>query len=353
MPLLMFDILNNGVVRVVLMGTLLLGIASGALGVFTLLKKQALIGDAVSHSTLPGVVLMFVFTLSKDVSTLLIGAAISAAVSMLLMTFIKKFSKVQNDAILALVLSSFFGFGRFLISLVSRNPEFSKAKLDDFIFGSAATIIERDVVTLVIVAMIVLVIITVIWKRLKLQIFNDEFYKSLGFSSILIEFLMSFMTILVIVIGIRTVGVILMSALLITPGLAARQWSDKLSINVLMSSLFGALAALLGTLYSVTYEGGMPTGPVIVIVGTLIAITSILFAPKKGIIAKEIKRINHRKNILKYKEIIHMYENKTLSVTDKNKMNIFFNERLLEFQEDKIVLTQLGIEKVESIMGGK
>ncbi len=295
------ELLNNGVIRVVLLGTISLGLVSGVLGVFTLLRNQALIGDALSHSTLPGVVLMFVITRSKDVGTLIIGAAVSAAVAMFLMRLIKRYSTLEQDAILALVLSSFFGFGRFLISLVSRNPDYAKAKLDEFIFGSAATIIERDVRSLFIVCVLVFSLIIILWRHIKLQTFDSEFYESIGFSNRLIEFLISFMTILVIVSGIRSVGVILMSALLIVPGLAARQWSDRLSVNVLLAGIFGVLSALIGTLYSVSQESGMPTGPVIVIVGTVIAVLSIILAPKRGLLAKEVERKRHRRDILQHR----------------------------------------------------
>lgn len=345
----MIEILNNGVVQVVLLGTVLLGIVSGILGVFTLLRKQALIGDALSHATLPGVVLMFMFTKSKEVSVLIIGAAISAGIAMLTMRIIKKYTKLQGDAILALILSSFFGLGRFLISLISRKPEFSKAKLDDFIFGSAATIIERDIITLLVVLVFILVLIVLFWRQIKTQTFDAQFYTSLGFSNEWIEFLMSFMTILVIVSGIRSVGVILMSSLLIAPGLASRQWSHNLSINVFLSALFGAISAFVGTLISVTHPTGLPTGPVIVSVGTLIAFISIFFAPQSGVIAKEIQRQRHRKDIQTYRSLLDVRKGFTIkdSMIDK-----LLKESYVSLDEmGNHHLTSKGEEKVKEIVG--
>ncbi len=345
---LITNLLSNGVVRVVLFGTLTLGLVSGTLGVFTILRKQALIGDALSHSTLPGVVLMFVFTTSKNVSVLIIGAAVSAGVAMLLMRWIKSHSILENDAILALTLSSFFGFGRFLISLVSRYPDYSKVKLDDFIFGSAATIIERDVYTLVVVCLLVLALILLSWRHLKLATFNSDFYESLGFSSTIIEFLMAFMTILVIVVGIRTVGVILMSALLIVPGLAARQWSDRLVIFVLLAAIFGSLSALIGTIYSVTFPGGLPTGPVIVIVGTMFALVSILISPKHGLIAKELQHLTHRKNLEKNHLLINFSIGNQLSQSSYQKLIADNLIALAEGGEHK--LTQKGKAQIKKIL---
>lgn len=342
----MLDILSNGVVRIVLLGTLSLGIVSGVLGVFTLLRKQALIGDALSHATLPGVVIMFIFTNSKDIGVLIVGAAISAGVAMFLMRLIKQFTILENDAILALILSSFFGFGRFLISLISRNPEFSQAKLDDFIFGSAATIIERDVSTLLIVSIIVFILILLFWRHLKTQTFNPEFYESLGFSNTIIEFMVSFMTILVIVSGIRSVGVILMSALLILPGIATRQWSDRLGINVVLAGIFGGISAFIGTLISVSVKNGLPTGPVIVIVGTAIAIFSILFAPKRGLISKEIQKKHHQKQIVNYRNLInyaHSHDRHLLQ-------NSYYEEQLVDIKTKRI--TEKGYAMIEGIMKG-
>lgn len=352
----MFDILNNGVVRIVLLGTVLLGVTSGMLGVFTLLKKQALIGDALSHSTLPGVVLMFIITKSKNVGILLIGASIAAALSMLLMNIIKKYSKIKSDAVLALLLASFFGFGRFLISLIARNPIYSGANLNDFIFGSAATIIEGDIIMLSTVLIIILILIVSLWRHLKLQTFNNEFYESLGFSSILVEFILSFMTILVIVSGIRTVGVILMSSLLIVPGISARQYSNKLHINVILAALFGGLSAFFGTIYSVSFAGGIPTGPVIVIFGTSLALISLLIAPKKGIIAKEIRRISYKKSIMKYQLLIHLYDKKSKEVKDiinTDNLEKHLSDNLVLIKDDNVYLSTKGQNKVLSLIGGK
>lgn len=347
----MLSLLENGVVRVVLLGTMTLGLVSGVLGVFTLLRKQALIGDALSHATLPGVVLMFIFTSSKDIGVLVVGAAFSAAVALLLMRLIKKYSVLENDAILALILSSFFGLGRFLISLIARDPQFSKAKLDDFIFGSAATMIERDVWTLLIVVIIVFVLMMVFWRHLKLQTFDSEFYQSLGYSNTFMEFLVAFMMILVIVSGIRFVGVILMSSLLIVPGIAARQLSNHLNTNVVLAGMIGALSAFLGTLYSVSVPGGMPTGPVIVVVGTSIAILIILFAYQRGVIAHEIRRQHHQREVRRYRVLIHLSMNEELTEVCPSYL---LDEQLVEkVSHHRYVLTHSGKQKVASILGGE
>lgn len=352
--MLLLSIFSNNVVRIILFGTIFLGIVSGILGVFTLLKKQALIGDALSHSTLPGVVLMFIFTNTRNLGILLTGAFISAAFAMFLMKVIKKYSKIENDAILALILSSFFGLGNFLISLISRDSSYVKINFNTFIFGSAATMSKENVYTIMIILLIVLFIILLTWRNLKLHIFNSEFYESLGYSNLIMEFLISFMTILVIIVGIESVGVILMSSLLITPGLSARQWSNKLFINVLLAGLFGFIQSFLGTYISVTNDN-MPTGPMIVIFGSNILLLSILLSPKRGLISHEIKRIMYKNKIKKYEDIIKLYNNennkKELNLT-KDKLVFYLNQGLIDYDKEEIILTNLGKEKVLEILGG-
>jgi len=349
---------NYGVLEVVLVGTAILGILSGIIGVFTLLKQQALIGDVLSHATLPGVVLMFIFTSSRNISILLIGAAISAYVAMTLLNVIKKYSNISSEALMALILSSFFGFGHFLMSLIARNPIYAGANLNSFIFGNAATLIEADVMVLIVVGIVVVGLMMFFWRHFKLHTFNATYYESLGFSTRLIDFVMTFMTILVIVVGIRTVGVILMSALLIVPGLAARQLSDRLFMNIFIAGFIGGLSAVTGSFLSVTYGTGIPTGPSIVIVGTSIALAAILFAPKKGFVSKEIKRFIQKRQIKVYKLLIHIYENNIVSINgldeiDKLTFEQYKEHAYIASSKDGIYVTSKGITKIESIIGGK
>ncbi|CCV64141.1 Metal ion ABC transporter, permease protein [Alteracholeplasma palmae J233] len=345
----MFDFITNYTVRTVLIGAVLLGIVSGVLGVFTLLRKQALIGDAISHATLPGVVLAFIFTKQTSLEILLLGAAFASVISMGLIALIKKYSKVKYDASLALILSSFFGFGQLLLSIIRDTAGQDQAKLSKFIFGQAATMSTQDIYILMGVLIIVLVVIVVFWRHLKLYIFNQEYYQSLGFKGYLINILISMMTILVIVSGIQTVGVILMSSLLIAPGVAASQWSDKLKIQVLLAGLFGAIASFIGVLVSTN----MATGPSIVVVASIIVILSLLIAPKKGILWKEYKMHQHKKQINQYKELIHIYEEKEINEDKKNGLTLFIEEGYLDYHEGKYSLTPKGKQKVLALLTGE
>ncbi len=289
-------IAQNYVVITIVCAVTLLGAVTGALGVFTVLRKQALVGDALSHAALPGVVLAFMFTGSRDMHILLMGAALSAAIAMALMTAIKRFSKIKNDGALALILSSFFGIGQLMLKAVQNRGSSASAGLSSFIFGQAATVLQSDVYLIGAVSSAAIICLAVFWKELKLYIFDSGYFQSLGFSRRIAEGLLTVLTVIVVVISIRAVGVILMSALLISPGVAARQWSNKLSVNVILSSAFGVICASAGTLISAS-RTNLPTGPVITVMLSIILILSIAFSPKKGVVITALRFTKHKKYI--------------------------------------------------------
>lgn len=343
------ELLSSYTVRVVLIGTILLGVVSGMMGVFLNLRKQALVGDALSHSALPGVVLAYIITQEATLFVSIVGAIVAAAVAILLMDVIRKYSKIKNDAILALVLSSLFGLGQVLLSVIRDTAGQNQARLNTFIFGQAATMSTQDITFLMVILSVVLITIILLWRHIKLFIFNKDFYQSLGFSSSAINFALNILTIFVVVSGIQTVGVILMSALLIAPGVSARLWSDRLSINVLLAATFGGLSGLLGTLFGID----MATGPVIVIFATSIVILSLLFAPRKGVIWKKISEVIHQNQIKKYHVLIHIFAGKYGVDFDTDSVSHLIEEDYLLLEDNQYELTLKGRQKVFSIMRGE
>lgn len=342
-------ILHNYTLFIIVIGTLFLGVVNGVLGVFTVLKRQALVGDALSHATLPGVVLAFMFTGVKDMWVLLIGAAISALVAMFLIEMIKRVSKTKDDALLSLILASFFGIGQVLLLLVQSGGDSTSAGLQNFIFGQAATMLSGDVYLIAGVALFVLLIIVLFYKELKLFVFNADYFYSLGFSKLLMSSLLTLLTVLVVTISIRTVGVILMSAFLIAPSVSARQWSNRLVINLLLAGLFGVVAGVGGSLIS-SQVTNLPTGPVIVLVLSLIVAVSLFFAPKRGIIYNSMRLRKHKKDLAKFYQLIHLYEVKAPVLRINLSEESFLNEGLVEVNEEYINLTLKGRQFVEKIM---
>lgn len=286
-------LLHDYTFQTVALGSALLGIISGVLGSFAVLRKQSLLGDGVSHAALPGVVLAFILTGSKNTEFLLLGALLSGLLATLFMLQIVKHSRIKFDSALALVLSVFFGLGMVLLTYVQKIPDSNQAGLKRFIFGQAATLLQRDVTLMLVCGAVLLILVALFWKEFKLFTFDSDFSQSIGFSPRKLNLLLSFMIVLTIIIGLQTVGVILMSAMLIAPAVAARQWTDKLSVMVVLAAVLGALSGIAGTTVS-SLIPKLPTGPCIVVFISLLVLVSLLLAPGRGIVNRLYRRRQNR-----------------------------------------------------------
>lgn len=291
------DLFSDYTFQTVALGSALLGLISGVLGSFAVLRRQSLLGDGISHSALPGVVLGFLVLGSKNIETLLLGAFISGLLAALLIVGVVRHTRVKFDSALALVLSVFFGLGLVLLTYVQKIPNSNQAGLKRFIFGQASTLLKRDISLMLICGVLLLALVLLFWKEFKVFTFDPDFAQSLGFSPKKLNLLLSFMIVLNIIIGLQTVGVILMSAMLITPAVAAHQWTNRLWVMVVLSALFGAVSGVVGTAFS-SLVPKLPTGPSIVVCISSIAIISLLFAPGRGVLYKIYQR---RKNKAMYR----------------------------------------------------
>ncbi len=290
----MFDgIFSDYTLRIVSLGAALLGITSGALGSFAVLRKQSLLGDSISHAALPGIVLAFMITGSKNSFILLIGAAIAGWIATTFILSIIRNTRITSDGAQGTILSVFFGLGLLLLTYVQSKPNAAQAGLDKYLFGQAAALLPEDIKSSAILGGLSIIIMIIIWKELKLLTFDPDFGQSLGFSSKLIDYIITALIVIAIVTGLQTVGVILMSSMLIAPAAAARQWTNKLGSMVILSSIFGAIAGIIGAVLSCIIPN-LPTGPSIVLSLTAIVILSLLFAPDRGVISSMIKRYNNR-----------------------------------------------------------
>lgn len=283
--------------QTVALGSALLGLISGVLGSFAVLRKQSLLGDGVSHSALPGVVMAFVLLGSKNTEVLLLGALVSGLLATLLIVGVVRHTRVKFDSALALVMSVFFGLGLVLLTYVQKIPNSNQAGLKRFIFGQASTLLQRDIIIMAGCGIVLLALVLLFWKEFKLFTFDADFAQSLGFSPKWLNLLLSFMIVLAIIIGLQTVGVILMSAMLITPAVAARQWTNKLWVMVALSAVFGALSGVAGTAAS-SLVPKLPTGPAIVVCVSILVAISVLCAPGRGILHRAYQ---HRQNKMIYK----------------------------------------------------
>ena len=281
---------------IVAIGASLLGAVSGALGTYAVLRRQSLLGDAISHAALPGIAIAFLLTGSKTSLILVLGAAIAGWLGTLLIMSIVRMTRIKYDSALGIVLSTFFGFGLVLHTLIQRTGNANQAGLDTFLFGQAATILERDVFTIGILGGIAILITLIFWKELKLLVFDEGFAASLGFSTRALDILLTSLLVIAIVLGLQAVGAVLMSAMLVAPAVAARQWTDRFSVMMLLAAFFGTLAGVSGTIIS-SSASRIPTGPTIVLCATVVVGFSIVFAANRGLLWDWIRQRRNRQGL--------------------------------------------------------
>ncbi len=274
-------------------GAATLGLMSGALGSFAVLRRQSLLGDAVAHAALPGIALAFLITGSRETWALTIGAAILGWVGALLVIAIRRTTRIKEDTALGLVLSVFFGFGLLLLTFIQKRPNSSQAGLDKFLFGQAATLLISDVWLIVALGAAAFAVIMIFWKEFKLLCFDADYGATLGLPMRLLDIALTTTLVIAIVAGLQTVGVILMSAMVVAPAAAARQWTNRLGVMVALAAAFGATAGIGGAIASST-AAGLPTGPMIVVCLSLIAAVSLLLAPARGIVWRALRERRNR-----------------------------------------------------------
>lgn len=293
MAQLFHDLLFDYTLRTVALGSACLGVVSGALGSFAVLRRQALLGDAISHAALPGIALAFLLTGSKATLVLVLGAAMAGWVGTLVVMAVVRETRIPEDAALGVVLSVFFGLGLVLLTFVQKRPTAAQAGLDTFLFGQAATLVGRDVAVIAALGAVALLVMFLFWKEFKLLSFDPEFGAAMGFPMQRIDVTLTSVLVIAIVIGLQTVGVVLMSAMIVAPAAAARQWTDHLGRMVMVAGLFGAFAGVVGAVISST-AGGLPTGPTIVLTVSAIVALSLAFAPARGLVWDGIRQRRNR-----------------------------------------------------------
>ncbi len=292
---LISDVMFNSTMRTVTLGSTLLGIVSGAIGSYAVLRKQSLLGDTISHAAFPGVILAFMITGSRAPLYIILGAAVVGWLATVMIMALIKNSKIKNDSALGIGLSLFFGMGIVLLSYVQNADFKNKAGLDKILFGQTAAIQVQDVWITLVLGLLILLLISLFWKEFKLLSFDSEFAKSIGLPVRILDGILMTALVLAIVLGLQTVGVVLMSAMIVAPAAAARQWTEKLGVMIILSSVIGALSGALGVAISRVAE--FPPGPTIVVVASVFVIISLFFAPNRGILWKALRQISFKKQI--------------------------------------------------------
>lgn len=283
----------------ILLGSMLLGISSGVIGCFAYLRKQSLMGDALSHAALPGVCTAFMLTGTKSIGFFLIGAVIAGLLATLMISVITKYSRIKQDSALGIILTVFFGVGIVLLTQIQHSSSGNQSGLDKFLFGQAASMVQSDVYTMAAISLFLVGICALFFKEFKLLSFDPGFAKGMGLPIFLLDQFIMLLLVIAVVIGIQAVGVVLMAALLITPAVSARYWTEKLHVMVVLAGIFGALSGFAGTIVS-TMASNLPTGPLVVLSATALFVVSIIFSPARGVLAKVKMRMAAKRN---YEEV--------------------------------------------------
>lgn len=300
-------VVTDYTLRTITLGTAVLGAICGMLGSFAVLRKQSLLGDAISHAALPGIAIAFLITGAKDSNTLLLGALVSGLLGTFWIRGIIKKTHLKTDTALGLILSLFFGFGMLLLAFIQKQPNANQAGLDKYLFGQAATLLESDVLLMVIVTGVALIVLLLFWKEFKIMLFDADYTKTLGFNTRFIDTLITFFIVLAIVLGLQTVGVVLMSAMLLAPAAAARQWTNKLSTMIFIAAIFGAFSGVFGTAISAS-QNNLSTGPVIVLVAAVFVLISFVFSPGRGLLFRQLRFLQNRRDLKLQKTLQFMYD---------------------------------------------
>jgi manganese/zinc/iron transport system permease protein len=288
--------------RLVLCGTMLFGVCGGIVGAFMLLRKKSLVGDVASHAALPGIGLAYLILESiapgtgKSPAWLLAGAAAGSASGLFCAGLIQRVRLIKEDAALGIVLSVFFGFGIVLLSIVQKLSTGSGAGLSEFIFGKAAAMTAADVTSITVASVVVLALCALLFKEFSLLCFDEAYAAALGWPTRRLDLLLTSLVVAVSVIGMPSVGLLLVVAQLVIPPTAARFWTDRHGPLTFLSGALGGFSSAAGILVSALVPR-LAAGAVIVLAGTTLFAASLLFGTRRGVVWRGLRQRASRRRI--------------------------------------------------------
>jgi manganese/zinc/iron transport system permease protein len=294
--MIFIEFLSDYTLQNVALGAAILGVVSGVLGSFAVLRQQSLVGDALSHAALPGVCLGFMVAGTRDLGAIMAGALLTGGLAALAMLALTRLSRLKTDAAIGISLSVFFALGVVLLTVIQGSSGASQAGLETFLFGQAAAILRSDLWIMGGITAAALVVVMALWKEFKLVTFDPTFARTTGLPVTVLEVTLTVMVALAVVVGLQMVGVVLMAAMIIAPAVAARQWTRRLEHMVVLSALIGMVSGVSGAVISALGRG-LATGPLIVLAASAIVLVSILFAPGRGVVWDALERDRERRSL--------------------------------------------------------
>ena len=298
----------------VVWGALLLGVTCGVLGTFIVLRRQSLLGDAIGHAVLPGVLVGFWFSylvsgLGRSTPAMLVGAMCAGLLAAGLIGWLRQTTVLKTAECMGVVFTGFYGIGIVLMKMLQETPAGGQAGLEKFLFGQIAGISLADVQLMAIVAAVALGAVFVFWRKLAVSSFDEQFAQSIGVPVRLIEYLLTALLTVAIVISIQAVGVVLVSAMLVTPAATAYLLTDRLYKMALLAGAFGAAAGFAGAVLSLL-GSSLPTGALMVLAASALFGGAFLLSPRHGLLPR-VRRVWQRKrrtgaeNLLRAMYLIH------------------------------------------------
>jgi manganese/zinc/iron transport system permease protein len=269
----------------VAIGAALLGVTSGVLGSFAVLRRQSLLGDTLSHAALPGICLGFLIAGARDLGSILAGALVTGALAALLVLVLTRETRLKTDAALGVALSLFFAVGVVLLTRIQGMGNASQGGLDSFLFGQAAAILRSDLWIMGAIGAVALMLVAALWKELKLVTFDPVFAASIGLPVLVLEITLTVMVALAVVVGLQMVGVVLMAAMVVAPAVAARQWARRLEGMVVLAALIGLVGGVFGAVVSAT----------------------LLAAPERGLLWQAVRRWRDRRELREAQVLTTLY----------------------------------------------
>jgi manganese/zinc/iron transport system permease protein len=298
--------------RIVVIGTMILGMASGIIGTFLLLRKRALLGDALSHATLPGIAAAFLVMAAaggsgKWLPGLLLGATVTGLIGMGFVLGIPRVTRLKEDAALGIVLSVFFGLGIAMLGFVQKMDTGHAAGLESFIYGKTASMLAFDATIIAVAASVIVVACALLFKELTLLCFDPDYAVSQGWPALWLDVALMLMVTGVTVIGLQAVGLILMVALLVIPAASARFWTHHMFRTVVISAAIGGLSGMTGAMLSAIFPG-LPAGAVIVVVAGGVFAVSLVAGTKRGLLVRFVQYDRLTRKVARQNLLRSMFE---------------------------------------------
>ena len=312
--------------RLVVVSASLLGTACGLIGGFLLLRKRSLMGDTLSHATLPGICLAFMVMTAlggsgKALGGLLLGAGLTGVLGFVTVLVIRSVTRIKDDAAMGIVLSVFFGLGVVLLGMIQKMPEGSAAGLESFIYGKTASMVFSDFLVVSGVTIFALLVCAALFKEFRLLCFDEGFAATQGWPVTVLDAIMLGLVTIVTVAGLQAVGLILVIAFLITPAAAARFWTHRLSTMLLLGAVFGGVSGWVGAALSGLLPR-LPAGAIIVLVAAAFFLLSMLFGSERGVLVRLSRQSRLKRKIGRQHLLREAYESLEALVADPERERV-------------------------------